>query len=152
MGCFTSRLSTMNPLAYHILSEPGPSSGIDIDADPDIVQGCTEKVNTVPASKRLVRHALLHRIHTSPGGRIGSCQANTFSAVAQTGKSFIGDTLVRRATIGAIVAESAMRHVPAMQPSTGCQDVVPDERRKSTGGTFMIDQLEELLCKLLRLR
>ena len=139
MGCFTSRFSTMNPLAYHIFSEPGPSSGINIDTDPDTVQGSAEKVNTVPASKRLVCHALLYRIHTSPGGRIGSCQADAFSAVAQTSKSFIGDTLVRRAAIGAIVAKSAMCHVPAMQQSTGCQGVAPGERRKSTGGTFMID-------------
>ena len=115
------------------------------------MQGSAEKVNTVPASKRLVCHTLLHRIHTSPGSRIGSCQTDTFSAVAQTGKSFIGDSLIRRAAIGAIVTKSAMGHVPAMQKRTGCQDVVPGERRKSTGGTFMIDQLEELLCKLLRL-
>jgi hypothetical protein len=45
-----------------------------------------------------------------------------------------------------------VNHVPAMQKSARGQGVVPGERRKSTGGTFMIDQLEELLGKLLCLR
>ena len=139
-------------LAYHILSEINPSTRIDIDADADTVQGRAEKVNTVPASQRLVCHAHLHRIHTSPGSWIGSCQADTFSAVAQTRKTFIGDTLVRRTPIRAIVTKSAVCHVPAMKKCTGCQSIVPGERRKSTGGTFLVDQLEELLGKLLRLR
>ena len=141
----------MNPLAYHILTEPDPSTGIDIDADADTMQGSAEKVDTVPASKRLVSHTLLHGMNPAPGGRIGSCQADTFSTVAQAGKAFIGDTLIGRAAIRASVAESAVRHVPAMQKRTGGQDVVPGERRKPTGGTFLIDQLEELLGKLLRL-
>ena len=116
------------------------------------MQGSAEKVNTVPASKGLVRHALLHRIHTCPGGRIGSCKADTFSAIAQACEAFIGDALVGCAAIGAIVAKSAMCHIPAMQKRTRCQGIVPGKRRKSTSGTFMIDQLKELLGKLLRLR
>ena len=103
----------------------------------------------MPTSKRLVCHAFLHRIYTGPGGRIRSCQSDTFAAVAQTCKSFIRDTLVRSAAIGAIVAEAAVCHIPAMQKSAGCQGAVPGERRKPTGGAFLIDQLEELLGKLL---
>jgi hypothetical protein len=38
-----------------------------------------------------------------------------------------------------------------MQKRTGGQDVVPGERGELTGGTFMINQLEELLGELLRL-
>ncbi len=49
------------------------------------------------------------------------------------------------------MAESAVRHVPAMQKRTGGQGVVPGERREPTGGTFVIYQLEELLGELLRL-
>ncbi len=115
------------------------------------MQGSAEKVDTVPASKRLVSHTFLHRINPAPGGRIGSCQADTFSAVAQASEAFIGDTLIRRAAIRTGVAEAAVRHVPAMQKRTGGQDIVPDERREPTGGTFVIDQLEELLSELSRL-
>ncbi len=138
-------------LAYHIFTEPDPSAGIDIDTNADTMQGRAEKVDTVPASQRLVSHTLLHGIDPVPGGRIGSCSADTFSAVAQTGEAFIGDALIRRATIRTGVAEAAVRHVPAMQKRTGGQDVVPGERREPAGGTFAIDQVEELLGELLRL-
>jgi len=138
-------------LAYHIFTEPDPSAGIDIDADADTMQGRAEQVDTVPAAERLVSHTLLHGIHPVPGGRIGPCSADTFSAVAQTGEAFIGDALIRRAAIRAGMAEAAVRHVPAMQKRTGGQDVVPGERGELTGGTFMINQLEELLGELLRL-
>ena len=105
---------TTNLLAYHIFTEPDPSAGIDIDADADTMQGSAEKVDTVPASKRLVSHTFLHGINTAPGGRIGSCQADTFSAVAQASEAFIGNTLIRRAAIWASMAEAAVRHIPAM--------------------------------------
>ena len=115
------------------------------------MQGCAEKMDTVPASERLVGHTLLHGIHSCPGGWIRSCQADAFTAVAQTGKAFIGDTLIGSAAIWAGVAESAMRHIPAMQKRSGGQCVVPGERRKPTVSSFLIDQLEELLGELLRL-
>ncbi len=105
----------------------------------------------MPASKRLVSHTFLHGINPAPGGRIGPCQADTFSAVAQASEAFIGNALIRRAAIRAGVAEAAVRHVPAMQKRAGGQDVVPGERGKPTGGTFVIDQLEKLLRELLRL-
>ena len=53
-------LAKTNLLAYHIFSEPDPSTGINIDADADTMQGSTEKVDTVPASERLLSHTLLH--------------------------------------------------------------------------------------------
>ena len=137
--------------AYHIFTEPDPSAGIDIDADADTMQGSAEKVDTVPSSERFVSHTLLHGIDPVPGGRIWPRSADTFSTVAQAGEAFIGDALIRRAAIRAGVAEAAVRHVPAMQKRTGGQDVVPGERREPTGGTFVIDQLEELLGELLRL-
>ena len=133
----------MKVLADHIFSEPDPSASIDIDSDADTMQGSAEKVDTVPTSERLISHTLLHRIDPGPGGRIGASAADTFTAVAQAGETFIGDALIRRAAIRAGMAESAVRHVPAMQKRTGSQGVVPGERRKPTGCTFVIDQLEE---------
>ena len=115
------------------------------------MQGSTEKVDTVPAPERLMSHTLLDGIDPGPGGRIGPCPTDTFSTVAQAGEAFIGDALIRRAAIRAGVAETAVRHVPTMQKRTGGQCVVPGERRESTGSTFVIDQLEELLSELLRL-
>jgi hypothetical protein len=116
-----------------------------------MMQGSAEKVDTVPASERLVSHTFLYGIDPGPGSRIGPCQADTFSAVAQAREAFIGNALIRRAAIRAGMAESAMRHIPAMQKRTGGQGAVPGEWRESTGGTFVIDQLEELLGELLRL-
>jgi hypothetical protein len=139
-------------LAYHIFSEPDPSVGIDIDADADTMQGSAEQVDAVPASEWLVSHTFLHGIDSGPGSRIGPCQADTFSAVAQTREAFIGDALIGRAAIGTGVAESAVRHVPAMQKRTGGQGTVPGEWGEPTSGTFVIDQLVELLGELLRLR
>ncbi len=104
----------MNVLADHIFSEPDPSASIDIDSDADTMQGSAEEVDTVPTSERLISHTLLHGIDPGPGGRIGASPADTFSAVAQAGETFIGDALIRRAAIRAGVAESAVRHVPAM--------------------------------------
>src|SRR5258708_18009375 len=104
------------------------------------MQGRAEKVDTVPAAERLVSHTLLHGIHPVPGGLIGPCSADTFSAVAQTGEPFIGDALVRRAAIRAGMAEAAGRPVPAMHKRTGGQDVVPGVRAEPTGGTFLINQ------------
>ena len=150
LGCMDD-IAKPYPLAYHIFSEPNPSVGIDIDTNADTMQGRAEKVDTVPASQRLVSHTLLHGIHISPRRRGWPCQADTFSAVAQAGETLIGDALIRRAAIRAGVAEATVLHVPAMQKRTGGQDVVPGERREPTGGTFVIDQLEELLGKLLRL-
>src|SRR5215469_17493807 len=99
-------LAKTYPLAHHIFSEPDPSSGIDVDTNADTMQRRAEKVDTVPTSQRLVSHTLLHGIHISPRRRGWSCQADTFSAVAQAGKAFIGDALIRRAAIRAGVAEA----------------------------------------------
>lgn len=107
-------LAKTNLLAYHIFTEPDPSTGINIDTNADTMQGSAEKVDTVPASERLLSHTLLHGIDPGPGGWIGSCSTNTFSAVTQAGEAFIGDALIGRAAIRAGVAESAVRHVPAM--------------------------------------
>lgn len=115
------------------------------------MQGRAEQVDTVPASQRLVSHTFLHRINPAPGGRIRPRQADTFAAVAQASEAFIGDALIRRAAIRAGVAEAAVCHVPAMQQRARGQDVIPGERGKPAGGTFVIDQLEELLRELLRL-
>ena len=136
-------LATANQLAYHLFGEPDPAIGIDIDADADTMQGGAEQVDTVPASQRLVSHAFLNGGYTSPGGWIWSCLADILSAVTQTGKAFIGDALVLRTPIRAGMAEATMLHVPAMEQCTGGQGGVPGERRQATGGTIMIDQLEE---------
>jgi hypothetical protein len=144
-------LARTNLSAYHIFTEPDPSAGIDIDTDADSMQSSAEKVDTVPASERLVSHTLLHGIDPTPGGRIGPCSTDTFSAVAQAGETFIGDALIRGAAIRAGVAKAAVRHIPAMQKRTRGKSAVPGEWREPTGGTFVINQLEELLGELLRL-
>jgi hypothetical protein len=144
-------LAKTNLLAYHIFTEPDPSSGINIDADADTMQGSTEKVDTVPASERLLSHTLLHGIDPGPGCRKRPCSTNTFSAVAQACEAFISDALIRRAAIRTGMAESAVRHVPAMQKRSGGQGVIPGKRSEPTGGTFVIYQLEELLGELLSL-
>lgn len=107
-------LTKAGMLAYHIFGEPDPATRIDIDADADTMQGRAEQVDTVPASQRFVSHAFLNGVQTGPGGRIRSCAADIFSAVAQAGKTFIGDALVRGTPIGAGMAEATVRHVPAM--------------------------------------
>lgn len=144
-------LAKTNLLAYHIFTEPDPSAGIDIDADADTMQGRAEKVDTVPTPKRLVSHAFLNGGHTSPGGRIRSCLADIFSAVAQAGKAFIGNALPGCTPIRTGMAEATVHHVPAMQQCARGQGSVPGERRQATGGTIVVDQLEELLGELLRL-
>jgi hypothetical protein len=142
-------LARTNLSAYHIFTEPDPSAGIDINTDADTMQSSAEKMDTVPASERLVSHTLLHGIDPGPGGRIGPSSADTFSTVAQASEAFIGDALIRGAAIRASVTKAAVRHIPAMQKRTRGKCVVPGERREPTGGTFVIDQLEELLGELL---
>src|SRR5579859_861883 len=84
-------------LARHILAEPGPAIGIDVDADTDAMQRRAEEVNAVPASQRFLFHALLHRIDIGPG-RIGwPGEADVFAAVTGTREAFIRDTLAGRA-------------------------------------------------------
>ena len=53
-------LAKTNLSAYHIFTEPDPSTGINIDTNADTMQGSAEKVDTVPASERLLSHTLLH--------------------------------------------------------------------------------------------
>ena len=136
-------LASANQLANHIFGEPDRAAGIDIDADADTMQGRAEQVDTVPVFQRFVSHAFLNGIHTGPGGWIWSCLADILSAVAQTGKAFVGDALVLGTPIGAGMAEATVLHVPAMEQCAGGQCGVPGERRQTTGGTIMVDQLEE---------
>ena len=109
------RSKRTNLLAYHIFGKPDRAAGIDIDTDADTMQGRAEKVDTVPTPERLVSHAFLNGGHTGPGGRIRSCLANIFSAVAQAGKAFIGNALPGCTPIRTGMAEAAVHHVPAMQ-------------------------------------
>ena len=107
-------LARANQLTYHIFGEPDRAARVDIDTDADTIQGGAEQVDTVPASQRLMSHAFLNGGHTGPGGRIWSCLADILSAVAQAGKTFIGDALVLGTPIRAGMAEAAVLHVPAM--------------------------------------
>ncbi len=136
---------------HHIFGKPDRSACIDIDADADAMKCRAEQVDTMPASEGLVSHAFLNGGYTAPGSRIRSRLTDILSAVAQTGKAFISDALVRRATIRAVVAETAVHHVPAMQECARGQGRVPGKGRQATGGTIAVDQLEELLGELLRL-
>ena len=47
-------------LAYHILGEPYPPIGIDVDADAHAVQRGAEKMNAVPAAEWFVSHAFVN--------------------------------------------------------------------------------------------
>src|SRR5260370_24624908 len=105
------------------------------------MQGCTEKVDAVTASERLVSHAFLHLIDMGPGWSGWPGQADTFSAVAQAGESFIGEALVRGAAIRAGMAEAARRHVPAIQKRARGHGTVPGETRHPAGGPAPIDPL-----------
>ncbi len=138
-----------NASTHHIFGEPGPAVGSNIDANADLVQGGAEQVDPVPAAKRLVSHAFLNGVDASPGCRIRSRQADTLCAVAITGKAFISDALEWRTAIRAIMAKAAVIHIPAMEKCPRSQGAVPGERRQTTGGPFMVDQLEELLGELL---
>src|ERR1700726_2699412 len=106
-------------LARHIFGEPDRAAGINRDADANLVKSRAEKMDAVPASKRLVSHTFLNGGHAAPGSRIWACLGNILSAVAHTGKTFIRNTLVRRHTIGTKMAEAAVNHVPAMEQCAG---------------------------------
>ena len=112
--------------------------------------GRAEQVNAMPAAERFVRHAFLHRRDSSPRRWIGTREANIFATVGVAGKAFVGDTLVRRHAVRAVMAKAAVVHVPAMQQRAGGQGGVPSERRQPTGGAVRVDQLEELRGDLLR--
>ena len=137
-------------LARHIFSEPGPAVRIDVDADADVVQGCAEEVDAVPATQRFTSHAFLNGVDIRPGGIGWPGAANIFAAVTVIGKAFIGDALAGRTAVGTVVAEAAVVHVPAMQERARSQGGVPGERGQAAGGAVAIDQLEELLGELLR--
>ena len=69
--------------------------------------------------------------------------ANIFAAIAEASEAFVSNALILRHTVGAGMTEAAVRHVPAMQERARGQGIVPGERRQATGGTIMVDQLEE---------
>ncbi len=138
-----------NASTHHIFGEPGPAVGSNIDANADLVKGGAVQVDPVPAGNRLVSHAFLNGVDASPGSRIRSRQADTFCAVSITGIAFISDALEWRTAIRASMVKAAVIHVPAMEKCARSQGAVPGERRQTTGGPFMVDQLEELLGELL---
>ena len=140
-----------NASTHHIFGEPGPAVGSDIDANADLVEGGAEQVDPVPATKRLVSHAFLNGVDASPGCRIRSRHSDILPTVTIARKTFISDTLVRRTTIRASMAKAAVIHVPAMEQCAIGQSSVPCKRRQATGGSIMVDQLEELLAELLGL-
>lgn len=136
----------------HILSEPQPAIGRDIDTNAHLVQSCAEQVDAVPATERLVRHAFLHGVDASPRCWIRTRQPDILAAIAIAGKPFIGDALALRHTIRTCMAEPAVKHVPTMQQCARGQRSIPGERRQTTGRPIMIDQLKKLRGKLLSLR
>src|SRR5689334_14804838 len=91
-------------LTCHILGEPGPAIGINIDAYADAMQRRAEEVDAMPASQWFLFHALLYGVDIGPG-RIGwSGEADIFATVARPREAFISDTLAGRAAIGTVVA------------------------------------------------
>ena len=136
-------------LGHHVFGEPDVAAGVNVDADADAVQGRAEQVNAMPATQRLVRHAFLNGVDTAPGRRIRTGHPDAFSAVAPTGEAFVGDALVWRHAVGTVMAEAAVRHVPAMQQRARGQRVVPGKGGQSAGGALAINQVEKLLSELL---
>src|SRR5258708_3551685 len=125
------RSKRTNPLAYQIFGEPDRATGIDIDADADTMQGRAEQVDTVPTSQRLVSHAFLNGGHTCPGGRIRSCLADIFSAVAQASEAFIGNPPPSLTPLTTGLPKAPTHHFPTLQQCARGQGSVPGEGRQA---------------------
>src|SRR5947209_20106493 len=112
------------------------------------MQRCAGQVNAMPACRRLINHTLLHRIDVAPGGIGWTRQPDALAAVRETRESLIRDARTLIFTGGTGMAEAAMLHIPAMQPRTRGQRVVPGERIQPAHRSIMIDQVEKLLRQL----
>ncbi len=113
-------------LAYHIFGEPDPAPGVDEKPDPYTLERPAGQVDAMPAARRLVYHALLYSMYAAPRCRIGSGQANAFTAVGEIREALIGNARALISPIWTGVAEAAVIHVPAMQASSGGQGAIPD--------------------------
>jgi hypothetical protein len=125
-------------LTYHVLGEPDPAIGIDINADADAVKRLAGQVDVVPAGRAFIHHAFLDGVYVCPGrvGRTGKTDA--FTTIGE-GEAFSGDTYALAYPVGAGVAEAAVEHVPAMQARATGEGVVPDERIKAAYRSILVD-------------
>ena len=128
-------------LAYDVFGEPDPASGVDVDADANVVEGSAGQVDAVPAGGRLVDHAFLYGVDAAPGGWIGAREANTLAAVCKL-EAFVGDADALIYAIWAGMAEATMHHVPAMQASASGEGAVPNKWIEAANSTVMVDQGE----------
>ena len=134
--------------ADHVLSEPDPTPGIDEDADTDLVERRTGQVNAVSSRWRLVDHALLDGVNAAPGCWIRPGKADVLATIREVGEALIGNALVLRASIRAGMDEAAMDHIPAVQPCSTYQRVIPDKWVEATCSPVAIDQGKQLLGQL----
>ena len=104
----------------HVLSEPNPAIGSNVDAYANPVEGRTGQVNAMPACWRLVDHAFLYSIDSVPRRWIGSREGDVLAAIAKARESLIGDTRALVEPIGAGMAEAAVNHIPTVQAGTAC--------------------------------
>ncbi len=132
-------------LADHILCKPDVSIGINVDANSDMVQRLAEKMNAMPASRRLIDHRLLDFRGPFPGGREGTGVADVFAAICIPGKPLCCDTITLLLPIGAGMAETAMVHIPAMQACASREHSVPLKRIEAAGCSIAINPGEQLL-------
>lgn len=143
-GCrYTRALS-----AYQILGKPDITLRIDVDADPDSMQGGTEKMNAMPAGGRLVYHTFLDIVHTVVRRWIWSGVADAFAAIAIASKALVCDALALRAPVGTGMAEATVEHIPAMQASAPGQGCVPGVWVKSSCCSITVNERKELLSEL----
>jgi hypothetical protein len=134
-------------LTYHILGEPDPAIGIDIHADADTVKRCAGQVDEVPASGTFIHHAFLDSVYVCPGRGGRTSKADTFTTIGE-GEAFSGDTYALVYSVGAGVAEAAVKHVPAVQARSSGEGIIPDERIKAAYSSVVVDLGEELLGQL----
>jgi hypothetical protein len=135
------------PLTYHVLCEPDPAVGIDINADANTVERLAGQVDVVPAGGAFIHHAFLDGIYVCPGRVRRTGKTDAFTTIGE-GEAFSGDTYALVYSVGTGVAEAAVEHVPTVKARASGQGVIPDESIKATYCSVLVDLGEELLGQL----
>src|SRR5450631_3914315 len=94
----------------------------------------------MPARGRLVDHPLLNFVDAFPGSGKRSCICNIFSAIAHSGETLGDNTRTLWPTIGTGMTETAVVHIPTVQPCSTGQRLVPGIRIEPTSRTVAINQ------------
>ena len=138
-------------LAYDVFGEPHPAVRVNVEANADAVQRRAGQVDVVPARRSLVYHAFLDSVDVVPGRRRWPGQPDALAAIRE-GETLVCDAGALIQSIGAGMAETAVVHVPAMQPRTTCQCGVPDKGVQAAHRPVVVDEVKQLLGQLYFLR